>query len=110
MTGTDSKVEKSRIRNRNHPNPKTYSKTYSGADSRPESLTALSDMHLINQHFTLEYFGIGLSLKFLYAKTHLRRVLGRPRPQAPHAAAALKMRDGDAVHTRVPGTEEGRVM
>ena len=41
MTGTDSKVEKSRIRNRNHPNPKTYSKTYSGADSRPESLTAL---------------------------------------------------------------------
>ena len=41
MTGTDSKVEKSRIRNWNHPNPKTYSKTYSGADSRPESLTAL---------------------------------------------------------------------
>ena len=41
MTGTDSKVEKSRIRNRNHPNPKTYSKTYSGADSRLESLTAL---------------------------------------------------------------------
>ena len=41
MTGTDSKVEKSRIRNRNHPSPKTYSKTYSGADSRLESLTAL---------------------------------------------------------------------
>ena len=70
----------------------------------------VSDMHLINQHFTLEYFGIGLSLKFLYAKTHLGGVLGRPRPQAPHAAAALKMRDGDAVHTRVPGTEEGRAV
>ena len=70
----------------------------------------VSDMHLINQLFALSYSGIGLSLKFLYAKTHLRRVLGRPRPQAPHAAAALKMRDGDAVHTRVPGTEEGRAV
>ena len=54
------------------------------------------------------YFGIGLFLKFLDAESHLGGVLGRPSPQTPHAAAALKMGEGDAVHTRVPGTEQER--
>ena len=48
-------------------------------------------------------------LEFLDTDPHLGGIFDGPRSQTPHASAALEVGNGDdAIHARVPGTDQER--